>query len=298
MKTASWEVTANALVTMLNQANAQLLYMADVYSITLSNGNVVNYTSADVNITFNNTTYPIGPTIDRGTTSTKVGIEVDTLKITIGDDGSNLIGGVPILAFAATGGFDGARVVLQRVFANTPTSPFVGAVQMFSGRVGQVEGDRYQAVIEIQSDLELLTNKVPRNVYQSSCSNTLYDVGCTLSRASFTATGSVAANTSNGALVVQSLNTFASDFFTNGVIEFTSGENSGIRRTVKHFQAGGATQGIFVFQAFPNPVAANDTFSISAGCDKTPNTCNSRFSNLINFRGLPWIPNSETVMGV
>jgi uncharacterized phage protein (TIGR02218 family) len=36
--------------------------------------------------------------------------------------------------------------------------------------------------------------------------------------------------------------------------------------------------------------ATGDTFTVYQGCDHTPGTCSSKFNNLPNFRGFPYVP--------
>ncbi len=36
--------------------------------------------------------------------------------------------------------------------------------------------------------------------------------------------------------------------------------------------------------------SAGDTFTVYYGCDHTPGTCQSKFNNLANFRGFPYVP--------
>ena len=43
------------------------------------------------------------------------------------------------------------------------------------------------------------------------------------------------------------------------------------------------------------PIAPGDTFTVTAGCDKTFATCRDRFANTLNFRGFPQIPGNEVV---
>jgi hypothetical protein len=37
-----------------------------------------------------------------------------------------------------------------------------------------------------------------------------------------------------------------------------------------------------------------DTLNAIAGCDKLQATCTSKFSNLVNFAGFPFVPKPET----
>ena len=46
----------------------------------------------------------------------------------------------------------------------------------------------------------------------------------------------------------------------------------------------------------PEPIAAGDTFAVTAGCDKRFATCRDRFANAVNFRGFPHIPGNDFVV--
>src|SRR3546814_18211015 len=57
----------------------------------------------------------------------------------------------------------------------------VGSISLFSGRVANVEEvGRSAAMVKVKSDLSLLSVDMPRNVYQASCLNTLFDPICKL----------------------------------------------------------------------------------------------------------------------
>ena len=40
----------------------------------------------------------------------------------------------------------------------------------------------------------------------------------------------------------------------------------------------------------PFAPAPGDTFNVAFGCDHTQATCQSKFNNLVNFRGFPYVP--------
>ena len=44
---------------------------------------------------------------------------------------------------------------------------------------------------------------------------------------------------------------------------------------------------LYPLQSVP---AAGDSFTVYFGCDHTPGTCQSKFNNLANFRGFPYVP--------
>ena len=50
-----------------------------------------------------------------------------------------------------------------------------------------------------------------------------------------------------------------------------------------------------LWQMMPEPLAADDAFVVTAGCDKRFDTCRDRFANVVNFRGFPHIPGNDFV---
>ena len=292
MRRASYESSAGALAALLNGANNTQLAMVDLFTFTTPGGLTLRYTGADQSITINGITWSAGPLIQRSRTKLSVGIEVDTLDITLNADTSVTVSGTPIMQFLAKGGFDGARLMLERAFAAAPGSAIVGLLPLFSGRVSSIGGlTRLEARLTITSDAELLDVKLPRNIYQAACLNTLYDSSCGLARASFTSTA-----TCNDSAATRSQFTVAglaqaAGFFDLGVVTFTSGANNGISRTVRTYTTGL----VKTIAPFPAAPANGDTFTVSAGCDKLQSSCSAKFSNIARFRGTPYIPTPESV---
>ena len=91
------------------------------------------------------------------------------------------------------------------------------------------------------------------------------------------------------------LDRFDDGWFRAGKLAFTSGANDGLSVEVKNHRNDGAVT-IELWQVMPEPIAAGDTFVISAGCDKRFQTCHERFNNIINFRGFPHIPGNDFVV--
>lgn len=290
MRTASWEASPGALAAFLNSTTAT--YMVDLFTFTLLNKQVVRYTSADIAVTVGGVSHGLGPIIKRGKTRQSVGISVDTLDVTLGADSSVTINGTPILAFIAAGGLDSARLSLDRAFAPAPGAAWVGTLGLFQGRVSDTKISRYEAALTVASDAELLNTMVPRNVYQPGCSNTLFDGACGLSKAAWSAplTATGASDVARTSFATTTNKPFA--FFNLGWLVGVTGANAGLGRTVKY-----STTGLIItVLPWAQPVAAGDTFTGYAGCDKQQGTCNSTFSNLIRFRGQPYVPAPETIL--
>jgi len=291
MKTPVWETSSGALAAFLNSATQA--YVADIFTITLSGGSVIRYTSADLPVTVNGNTYSIGPTITRGQVKTTVGINVDTLQVGFSCGSDVTYNGSPLMAFIANGGMDNARFVVERAYATGPGGTWVGVLGVFAGRMADVQASRYEAGFTINSDTDLLTVQIPRNTYSPGCLNTLFDAACTLSKASYAATATATGGLSVGNTVFSTGAISAgANYYAMGWAVCNTGANAGIGRTLR----ANSSNSLTTLQPWPNAVAAGDTFTIYPGCDKTQGTCATKFSNVIHFRGQPYVPAPETVV--
>jgi len=284
-----------ALITLLT--NSRHIIVADLLTIAQSNGTITRRTSAPSDLTAvsqwdaaSHLFASSGPHFKRGSTKLVVGMEVDTLNLTLMcNPVADLIGGVPWPTAAIRGDLDEARIMVERVFMATYGTTSAGTLIVFKGMVGRVEPARDEVRIEVVSDLALLRHPFPRNTYQPGCIHTLYDAGCTLSRAALGVNG--AAVTGSTPKAVLTTLGQATGYFDLGTMTFTSGLNIGLSRTIATFVS--ATS-FSLAVAFPYTVVAGDTFTVFPGCDKKQATCSTKFSNLAHFRGYPYIPSPVT----
>ena len=291
MRTASWETSAGALAALLNSRVP--LNKADLYTITLAGGTVLRWSGHHVALVAHGNSFALGPGITRSRLRWAVGIEVDSMSVTLTTDAvrPNAISGTPLLQYVRQGGFSGARVQLERAYWGTSSIGPVGTLIVFQGRLADVKVTRVEAQMQVKSDLELLNVMVPRDVYQSGCLNTLYDASCGLNRTTFQATSSATSATDTSRTTFSHAMAQAAGYFDLGVVKFTSGANNGVARTVKRHTSGQ----LVTLQPLPAAVANGDTFQVWPGCDKLQGTCSGKFANLARFRGQPYIPMAETV---
>lgn len=265
---------------------------ADIWTITLNGGVVVRWTSHDQPISWAGQTYALGPIIQRGKISEKLGLQVSTLDVTITALDSDLINGSPIIGFIAGHGLDGASVKLEAAYAPDWNSPITGTIIRFAGKVtsiGSILGAT--AMLTVSAWTVLLNASAPRNLYQGGCLRTLYDAGCTLLPSSFSAAGTV---TTGGTGSFVSGLTAAAGYYAQGRLVFTSGPNNGISRTVKSYDGAG---GFVLVRPLPVACAVGDTFTAYAGCDLAKATCLSKFNNLIHHKATPFVPVPITALG-
>ncbi|MGD0565430.1 MAG: DUF2163 domain-containing protein [Roseiarcus sp.] len=283
MKTAS-----SALIAFLNAARANPdapIAFADCFTFTLATGTILTYTNIDQPVIYNGFTFLAdGPLVQGLKYKASVGLEVDKQQITIAARPTDLVNGSPFLNALRDGAFDGAIVQRDRVFMSALGQTPIGGVTLFHGRVSTIDQvGRTSATITVASDLVVLDYDMPRNLYSPTCLHTLYDSGCGVVRGTYAASGTVGAGST--ASLIDFSGALASH--AQGSIVFTSGVNANLRATVKSVAAGAS---LSLMYPLPSPPATGDAFTVYAGCDHTQATCSSRFSNLANFRGFPFVP--------
>ena len=133
---------------------------------------------------------------------------------------------------------------------------------------------------------------VPRNQYQPGCSNYLFDSACTLSKSAFAAAATATSALDSTGTIFSTGLAQAAGYFSQGFAIGVTGANAGVRRTIRLHSGGGTLKAL---SAWPAAVAIGDTFTVYPGCDKLQATCSGKFSNLVNFRGAPYVPAPETI---
>lgn len=291
MRTPTWEASAGALAAFFGTFAP--LIKADAWTLTLADGTVLRWSGADAPLTFGGNTFALGPGVTRGQIKWREGISTDTLDVHLTDIVGTEINGVELPAFLLARGLDGAEIKLERLFLDLSATP-VGALLWFLGDFEDGEGDRHEASITVASFTRRCEVSVPRDVYQTQCSNQVFDGRCLASRAAFTTTGAASSGTDSYRATFGISGLGKPDGWADlGKITMTSGPNTGIRRTCKRH----TTTALTALQPWPFPVSPGETFSLQAGCDRMMATCDAKFANTVHFRiGTPFIPVPETVL--
>jgi uncharacterized phage protein (TIGR02218 family) len=229
----------------------------------------------------------------RGSVRTALGLKVSHMDLSVSADTTAVLSGIPLLQAMQIGLFDGAIVRCETLYMPTYGDTSLGTVIDFVGEITNIdEVGRSRAKMTVAGYTFRLDWPVPGRLMQPACSNTLFDAGCTLNQASF-ATAKVLAGGSTQSLLVPSVAFSQADgYFTLGQAFCTSGANVDLIATIKS-HAGGQIQ---LHVPLPLPVAPGDGFTFYPGCDKLQATCNTKFSNLINFGGEPYVPVPETTL--
>jgi uncharacterized phage protein (TIGR02218 family) len=270
-------------------------WRADLITLTLLSGGVYRWTTWDADLTVGGFLFRSaganGPLVTRGPIQQSARLQVDTLDMQL-VGGAFTVSGVLLTAQAAQGWFDGARLQLDHLIMPSPGDVSLGPIpSWFEGRVASVALDGPRVVLRCKSELEALNQTLPRFRVQASCGHAVYDANCGLSKGTFTLTGTVSAvtNASKFSTASAALTAKAAGYFNLGVLAFTSGALNGQKRAVQ------AWNGSLFTMALPFTAAPSigDGISVYPGCDRLRSTCNTKFTNLVHYRGFPSVPGPE-----
>lgn len=188
--------------------------------------------------------------------------------------------------------FDHAEV---RVFLVNWADLSMGALKMRRGWFGEVtlnEGAKFRT--ELRGMTQALQQRLGE-IYSPECRADLGDHRCKVDLAVWTRGGTVT-SVSDRAVFFASVDgaATADGWFNGGLLTWTSGENAGRAIEVKSWTASDGRLELFIAMGYA--IAVGDTFAVYPGCDKRLDTCASRFNNVINFRGEPYVPGIDAMM--
>ena len=254
----------------------------DLYTFRLAGGGVLRYCAGDRAVTYNGDFYSSSGVFDGDTSQggpyfdtsdnkaklhQKIGPDVDTLVFDM-LPGAATVFGAPFATACIQDQFQGAELDLDRIYMAGIAGAFdthpVG-FNVFKGRIGDIDVGRSKITFTVNSWLELLNQMFPRNLIQPGCINNLGDSTCQVNLAGFTNTGTVQAGSTRAIINSSALPLPNAGYYDTGVITMTSGVLSGLSRTVITASATVVSL-LWPFAVAPSP---GDTFSISAGCDKS-----------------------------
>lgn len=255
--------------------------LATCWKITRADGVVKTFTDLDRDIVFASLTYLSIAGFTPSSVETKDNFSVDNVEVQ-GMFQTGYITAPDLLA----GKYDFAEV---EIFIVNYMDISQGRMLLRRGRLGEVTMQKDTFIAELRGLAESLQQTIGE-LYQPSCRAILGDSECKKVLTSFTFTGTVT-TVSSGLIFTSNALTQAAGYFTGGQITWTSGNNNGLKMEVKEF----ANKQVVLAQAMPYAIQVGNSFQIIAGCDKTHQTCISKFNNIINFRGEPFVPGTDAI---
>jgi len=246
---------------------------AELYHIW-RNSTHYRYTSGDVAIVYNGETYSPA-TIQRQKVSYDQKLEVNTLVI----QASRVTD--PVLEFLAISPVDLVWVSVHKIHRDMlieeTSNVFVGQINKISIRGSEVQ-------INCVGFEQYLKQVVPRYRYGPGCQHTLFDDRCGVDINSFSDNVVLDNVADDGVTIISTSFVLQdNDYYTFGYLVWGDYK----RMIISHIE-----DTIKLRYLIPGLVSG-ETALVTAGCDKTRTTCESRFNNLINQLGFPDIPSDN-----
>jgi uncharacterized phage protein (TIGR02218 family) len=257
--------------------------LAWCWRLALVDGRVLGFTSCDVDLVIDGETYESCTGFAPTAVSSSNDLATDNLDVD-GMISSERITEEDIFL----GVYDNAKIRIFICDYEHTENHFI----LREGTVGKITAGKTAFKAEIRGLMDAYQQQVGQT-YQRKCRARLGDAQCQCSIVNDTVTGRVTAVRADGSIFTDVSR--ADDFFTYGVLTFSSGLNKGASYEVEQSLARNGQ--IRFFSPPLHEIVVGDTFHLVPGCNGEPDTCKKRFHNLINFRGEPYIPGNDYAVG-
>jgi uncharacterized phage protein (TIGR02218 family) len=248
------------------------------WKVTLHNGTVKGFTTNTRDITVGGVLYQSITGLTTSSVKYAEGLSVDNMVISAflsAQDEQDILKGL----------YDGAMLEVFVVNYLDLSLGFLTEKVGFLGEITRADGV-FQA--ELRGLMDMLRTKIGR-VYTAACDARLGDARCGIPLSSFQATMTTV--TGPKSFQAAAIAGVQAGWFTDGYLVFLTGNNTGVVRDIR-FHAG---VNIDLFLSPPYPLVVNDIVNMFVGCDKTKQTCITKFNNVLNFRGFDFVPTLEQV---
>ncbi|MEM8572422.1 MAG: DUF2163 domain-containing protein [Pseudomonadota bacterium] len=259
------------------------------WKIERQDGLTLGFTDHDVDVEFDGLVFAAGSGLDANAVQSSTGLSVDNCQVQ-GALSADAISETDIRA----GKFDDAKVFHWIVDWQRPDL----RVLLFGGILGEVNRVDGRHEVELRGPTEALNKPVGRIILRT-CDRILGDQKCgvDLSNPSFRTAASLLGGSGGESIACQTQGSFADQWFRHGIVKWLTGANAGISRSIRNDRRlSDSHRSIDLWQAPPFPIQTGEEIELTAGCDKTSETCRAKFRNFLNFRGFPHLPGEDWVV--
>ncbi len=252
---------------------------ATFWRVLRRDGVSLGFTTHDEDLWFDGLSHRAAPGMVPSAIRRSAGFEADSAEVE-GALSHDSIGAFDL----AIGRFDGARVLIGVVDWESLERHVIyrGSIGTVSEEAGTFSADLVSRKAELQRD------PVPRT--SPSCRAAFCGPGCTLAAVRFTHAGVLGSFdlASNGAAVTTDT---ALSNLNGGTLRWLDGPYAGQTSGIAGVQSGKLLLAIPLDSAPP----VGTRVSLREGCDRTLETCATRFANAINFQGEPFLPGNDLI---
>ncbi len=262
--------------------------MCHCWRVTRRDGVVLGFTEHDHDLSFGGTDFWAASGFQAADSEAASGLSVEAGEVT-GGFSNAAISEADVVA----GRYDGARVEVFQVNWQAPDQRILLRVQEI--------GDVVRAGGAFRAELRRLTHRLDQvqgRIYGRRCDAVLGERRCTvdLNNPAYRGSGAVVAVLGQVRLRVSGIDAAVAGFYRYGVLRFAGGANAGHACDIEDHRKGadGVTVSLWLP---PLPLTVGDTFTVTAGCDKSFGTCGKKFANALNFQGFPHMPGTDFAFG-
>lgn len=257
--------------------------LATIWKLTRRDGAVLGFTDHDADLSVGGVSYFAATGYTRSAISANSTLAVDNVDLE-----GILASGALTADDIRAGLYDWAELLVSLVNYADLTQ---GTVILRRGSLGEFTLIAGSYTTELRGVSQSLSRNFIQ-VYTADCRADLGDARCKVNLASYTDTGSVSAITTQRRVFTASITgSRASGFHDGGLLTWTGGANTGLKQEVK--TRVGST--VTLYLPSGEDIAATDTFTLQAGCDKAYTTCYAKFNNIANNRSFPFLPGADKV---
>lgn len=230
------------------------------------------YTSADHDITHDGNTY-ISTTMGRNEIESKGSIQRENIEIAFALD--NPMARQFLL-------YNPENIVMLTIYVNTNVGLFVG----WKGRYAVIRPEKSTIKLVFESIFTSLKRTGLRQSYQRGCRHMLYDSACRVDKNMYLSNAVVSNVAKYNVTLTAPVSGKPDGYFNGGVIAY----QGGMRGIIKHEGNLIVLTDLWHVLKKASDISHSETVLLYPGCERTSESCKSKFSNFANFGGFPFIP--------
>jgi len=243
---------------------------AELYHIWRDGGEHWRLTSGDKAETYDGNSYTPA-TLSRSQVSYNSQLDVTTIQVTT----SSLAD--PVFDYIAINPIELLWISISKIHRGM--SPIEVSV-IFIGQIKDVSFKGGTAQVNCVGFEHFLKKTIPAWRYQLTCNHQVFDTKCALTKASYKTTETITLDATKTILTGTDFGLQVNGYFIGGEVVF--GTES---RTITAHTGTAIT----IMYPFVELVSTDDVDAYP-GCDGRAETCRDKYSNILNFLGMPFIP--------
>jgi len=260
-------------------------HVCRAWSVRRRDGTTYGFTDHDQDVAFEGIAFRASSGMTARALQQTTGLSVDNSEA-MGALSAAAITEADLLA----GRFDGAEVRSWLVNWQDVTQ----RAEQFRGTFGEIVRSAGSFRAELRGLTETL-NQPQGRVYHRACGAILGDGQCrvNLSLPAFSTEQAVVAAEGSVHIRLPELSGVAPRWFDRGRLVVLSGVAAGLVGVIKADRNADGQRAVELWQGLGITPAVGDLVRLEAGCDRTAETCRTKFGNFLNFRGFPHIPGDD-----